>query len=104
MAAACGQAYRITGEEQWRQEAQQAFEWFLGGNDLGMSLYDPETGGCCDGLHPDRVNQNQGAESLLAYLQARLEMLKLESPLVPAGSERVLFPVMKQRDPLPKSA
>jgi glycosyltransferase involved in cell wall biosynthesis len=104
MAAACGQAYRITGEEQWRQEAQQAFEWFLGGNDLGISLYDPETGGCCDGLHPDRVNQNQGAESLLAYLQARLEMLKLESPLVPAGSERVLFPVMKQSDPLPKSA
>lgn len=72
--AACLEAWRATGEERWRQEAQRAFEWFLGRNDLGLPLYDAGTGGCRDGLHPDRVNQNQGAESTLAFLLALLEM------------------------------
>ena len=51
----------------WHEEARLAFEWFLGRNDLGLPLYNPTTGGCCDGLHVDRVNLNQGAESTLAY-------------------------------------
>ncbi len=75
MVSACLAAYTLTGEVRWREEAQRAFEWFLGRNDLGVPLYDPATGGCRDGLHPDRVNENQGAESTLAFLLALLEML-----------------------------
>ena len=67
-------AKRITGEAIWGDEAQCAFDWFLGQNALGLALYDHSTGGCCDGLLMDRVNQNQGAESTLAFLLARLEM------------------------------
>jgi hypothetical protein len=56
------------------EEAQRVFRWFLGKNDLQAPLYDPTTGGCRDGLHPDRVNENQGAESTLSFLMALLEM------------------------------
>ena len=52
----------------WRSEAWSAFNWFLGDNDLQLPLYDPVTGGCRDGLHPDRANENQGAESTLSIL------------------------------------
>jgi glycosyltransferase involved in cell wall biosynthesis len=76
--AACLQAYRATGKSRWRKEAWTAFNWFLGGNDLQIALYDPTTGGCRDGLHPDRANENQGAESTLSFLMALLEMRKLE--------------------------
>ncbi len=55
------------------------FEWFLGRNDLGMPLYDPLTGACRDGLHANRVNQNQGAESTLAYLLSLSEMRLAEA-------------------------
>ena len=79
--SACLEAYRSTDDETWHDEARIAFEWFLGRNDLGLSLYDSTTGGCCDGLHVDRVNQNQGAESTLAYLLASSEMELLEHDL-----------------------
>jgi len=72
------QAYRATGKSRWRKEAWTAFNWFLGDNDLQVALYDPTTGGCRDGLHPDRANENQGAESTLSFLMALLEMRKLE--------------------------
>ncbi len=72
------QAYRTTGKGRWRKEAWTAFNWFLGGNDLQVALYDPTTGGCRDGLHPDRANENQGAESTLSFLMALLEMRGLE--------------------------
>ncbi|MFI5093099.1 MAG: glycosyltransferase family 4 protein [Candidatus Acidiferrales bacterium] len=72
------QAYRATGKGRWRKEAWSAFNWFLGDNDLQIALYDPTTGGCRDGLHPDRANENQGAESTLSFLMALLEMRKLE--------------------------
>jgi glycosyltransferase involved in cell wall biosynthesis len=72
--SACLEAYRATGEERWRKEAWSAFNWFLGNNDLQIALYDPNTGGCRDGLHPERVNENQGAESTLAFLMALVEM------------------------------
>jgi glycosyltransferase involved in cell wall biosynthesis len=72
------QAYRATGNGRWRKEAWTAFNWFLGDNDLQVALYDPTTGGCRDGLHPDRANENQGAESTLSFLMALLEMRKLE--------------------------
>jgi len=79
--SACLEAYRVTSDRHWRDEARRAFEWFLGRNDLGMALYDPTTGGCRDGLHPDRANENQGAESTLAFLTSLLEMRLAENIL-----------------------
>jgi glycosyltransferase involved in cell wall biosynthesis len=79
--SACLEAYRSTDDTLWHEEARLAFEWFLGRNDLGLSLYDSKTGGCRDGLHVDRVNQNQGAESTLAYLMSLSEMELLEHDL-----------------------
>ena len=77
--SACLEAYRATQDPAWMNEARSAFEWFLGRNDLGQDLYDPGTGGCCDGLQEDRVNRNQGAESTLAFLLSLAEMSLLES-------------------------
>jgi glycosyltransferase involved in cell wall biosynthesis len=72
--SACLEVYRLTEESHWLEEARRVFRWFLGKNDLQSALYDPVTGGCRDGLHPDRVNENQGAESTLSFLMALLEM------------------------------
>ena len=72
--SACLEAYRLTHKERWSDEAHYVFRWFLGKNDLRVPLYDATTGGCKDGLHPDRVNENQGAESTLSFLMALLEM------------------------------
>jgi glycosyltransferase involved in cell wall biosynthesis len=74
--AACLEVYRLTEEANWLDEAQRVFRWFLGKNDLRVPLYDASTGGCRDGLHPDRINENQGAESTLSFLMALLEMQK----------------------------
>lgn len=81
MVAACLEAFRATGDERWPREARRAFEWFLGRNDLGLPLYDSGSGGCGDGLHPDRVNGNQGAESTLAFLLSLVELRLAEHPL-----------------------
>jgi len=78
--SACLEAFRVTGDSRWRGEAWSAFNWFLGDNDLQLPLYDSATGGCRDGLHPDRANQNQGAESTLSFLMALLEMRSLQEP------------------------
>jgi hypothetical protein len=67
---ACVAAYQITGERQWAVAARRCFEWFLGCNVLGKTLYDYQTGGCRDGLHGDHVNQNEGSESTLAWLMS----------------------------------
>jgi hypothetical protein len=79
--SACLEAYRVTQDPAWMNEARSAFEWFLGRNDLGQDLYDPTTGGCCDGLQEDRINRNEGAESTLAFLLSLAEMNLLESSL-----------------------
>ena len=79
--SACIEAYYATNDMVWVAEARRAFEWFLGRNDLGLALYDSGTGGCRDGLHVDRVNQNQGAESTLAFLLSLAEMQALQSTL-----------------------
>jgi len=81
MVAACLEAFQITGDNFWNHEAQRSFQWFLGANALGLPLYDPKTGGCRDGLHPDRANQNQGAESTLAFLHTLLLMRQSEQKL-----------------------
>jgi len=72
--SACLEAYRATSDSWWYEQAQRAFDWFIGWNDLGQELYSPESGGCGDGLHVDRVNGNQGAESTLAFLLSLAEM------------------------------
>ena len=74
MVSACLEAFRATQDLSWSREAKRAFEWFLGRNDLGLPLYDSSTGGCGDGLHHDRVNENQGAESSLAFHLSLAEM------------------------------
>jgi hypothetical protein len=64
----------VTGDAAWSEHARVAFNWFLGQNDLHTSLYDAATGGCRDGLHADRANENQGAESTVSFLIALLDM------------------------------
>lgn len=72
--SACLDAYRVTRDMQWYTTANLAFEWFFGRNTLGLAVYDHVAGGCHDGLHIDRLNENQGAESTLSYIQSLLEM------------------------------
>jgi len=74
MVSACLEAYRLTGDGCWTQHARRAFSWFLGQNHLQHSLYDASTGGCRDGLHADRPNENQGAESTLSFLLTLVDM------------------------------
>lgn len=72
-------AAQATGKDEYFRLAEDAFAWFLGRNTHGCPLYDPRTGGCYDGLTPEGVNENQGAESLLAYLLAYLALLEVRS-------------------------
>jgi glycosyltransferase involved in cell wall biosynthesis len=78
--AACLEASHATGEAAWIDRAWDAFDWFLGHNVVGLFLADPATGGCRDGLLEDRTNDNQGAESTLAWLHALVDMHTLLSP------------------------
>ncbi len=71
MAEACETAAHLTGDSLWVERAQAAVDWFDGRNDVGVALYDPETGAGHDGLEPDGVNLNCGAESTLAALAAQ---------------------------------
>ncbi len=68
LADACATAYKVTGDKRWASGLELAVQWFLGGNDGNIPLYDPVSGGCCDGLEPFGRNENQGAESTLAAL------------------------------------
>jgi uncharacterized protein YyaL (SSP411 family) len=77
MMLALAAAYKYTERQEYRKLAEQCFSWFLGKNSLNISLYDETTGGCYDGLHPDRVNLNQGAESLVSYLMSNYVMREL---------------------------
>jgi len=79
MVSACLEAYRATSDARWYEQAQRTFDWFLGWNDLGLELYSSTTGGCRDALHVDRVNQNQGAESTLAFLLSLAEMRLMQN-------------------------
>ena len=74
MVSACLEARRITRDARWAERAKRTFNWFYGQNQLQASLYDATTGGCRDGLHADRPNENQGAESTLAFHLALVEM------------------------------
>ena len=80
-------AYRTTGRERYRDAAERAFAWFLGDNDVGVPVADPERGGCHDGLTPTGVNANQGAESTLMWLIAaeRTRALRTLQPAAPVA-------------------
>lgn len=86
MISACLEAFRATQDGSWSREAKRAFEWFLGRNDLGLPLYDSSSGGCSDGLHQDRVNENQGAESTLAFHLSLAEMNYAEHVIAPPAN------------------
>jgi glycosyltransferase involved in cell wall biosynthesis len=70
------QAYNLTGDKTYLTKLFKSFRWFLGENDLRMSLYNHDTRGCCDGIESYGINQNQGAESTIAYLVSYLNVLQ----------------------------
>lgn len=72
--SACLSAFRRTHQRSWAEHARTAFDWFLGKNHLDVWVYDATTGGCRDGLHRDRPNENQGAESTLSFLTSLMEL------------------------------
>ncbi|CAN5257629.1 glycosyltransferase family 4 protein [soil metagenome] len=92
--SACLAAFEITGDDEWHRTAIRVFKWFTGLNDLGLPLYDEQTGGCRDGLHIDRVNQNQGAESTLSYLLALAELYTTQKRRTDTKSVNVGMPVL----------
>jgi glycosyltransferase involved in cell wall biosynthesis len=83
--SACLDAFRISGDSMWHAEARRAFRWYFGGNDLSLFVYDAATGGCHDGLHVDRLNQNEGAESTLSFHIALSEMREVEKSILLIG-------------------
>lgn len=84
------QAYRVTRNRDFLKKLFTSFMWFLGENDMRMSLYDDETKGCCDGFEKDGINRNQGAESTLAYFISHLTVLQaFEESTQPLKDEAV---------------
>lgn len=75
------EAFAVNQDPQWCEQAHLAFDWFLGRNDLGKPIYDASTGGCFDGLMQYQVNENQGAESTLAFLLSLAEMRHLAATM-----------------------
>jgi glycosyltransferase involved in cell wall biosynthesis len=82
MIEACVEAFNVTRDRTWIDNAVMCFNWYLGHNDLNMSLYDPKTGGCRDGLMADGINQNEGAESSLAWLLSLMTLQKLYTDVI----------------------
>lgn len=91
--AACAAAQDIDSAFPWRAEAERAFDWFLGANDLAIEVVDVATGSCRDGLHPDRANENRGAESTLSYLLGLADMKRMGGAVRPAAT-RAMHPAM----------
>ena len=97
MTAACLRAASVTGLSYWTAAARNAHDWFTGGNDHGKSIALPPTGGCCDGLTENSVNLNQGAESILAWLQSTIDLHKALNARLRAG---ILKPITQLPVPL----
>ena len=79
MADACAAAFDATGDEYWADLTVLAAEWFLGANDTGVPLFDPVSGGCCDGLERNGRNENQGAESTVALIGAFQQATRVQA-------------------------
>lgn len=88
--SACRAAWSADPDPRWRADALRAFSWFLGRNDLSIPLIDIETGSCSDGLHPDRANENRGAESVISWLLALVEIRALYRVGNPAMKPKVI--------------
>jgi hypothetical protein len=122
--SACLSAWQVDRGAEWRAGAMRAFDWFLGENDLQTTLVDPDTGSCLDGLHPDRPNENKGAESALSYLLGLLEIRRFKraakidqkkmvsqlassredhaiAPRTSPGGHLVSIPILESPDPAP---
>ncbi|MCH7813613.1 MAG: glycosyl transferase family 1, partial [Planctomycetes bacterium] len=80
---ACQAAFRATGDAHWLVEMRRCFEWYLGRNDCGLALVDFKTRGCYDGITPEGVNGNQGAESVLSWLLSLLMMYEMQTDDAP---------------------
>lgn len=78
MAEACARAVTVTGDRRWRHGIELAVGWFLGDNDTHAQMWDPETGGCFDGLERGGPNLNQGTESTLALISTLQHARNLE--------------------------
>ncbi len=89
MVSACLEAHRVTGATRWLEHARWAFHWFLGQNLRQAQVYDARTGGCRDGIHRDRLNENQGAESTLSFLMALSELRAADRVTVTAAPAAV---------------
>jgi glycosyltransferase involved in cell wall biosynthesis len=88
---ACASAFAVTHDRRWIDEAQRAYRWFLGQNDLDLPLASPQDGGCFDGLMPHGLNRNQGAESILALQMASCAISALSKQAgTVAGPERAV--------------
>ena len=86
---ACAAAFDATGDARWFDEAKRAYDWYLGANDLDMPLATQRDGGCFDGLMPNGLNRNQGAESILALQMASCAISGLSKRLGSvAGTQR----------------
>ena len=95
MIEACVEAFNVTRDKMWIDNAVMCFNWFLGLNDLNMPLYDPKTGGCRDGLMADGINQNEGAESSLAWLLSLMTLHKLYADEILKHSSSPLIDTLK---------
>jgi hypothetical protein len=78
VADACATAFGVTNDERWLIGVERAHAWFLGDNDTGVPLYDPSTGGSCDGLEANGRNENQGAESTLALISTVQRVARIQ--------------------------
>jgi glycosyltransferase involved in cell wall biosynthesis len=74
-----GLFYDVYMDENYRIKMETAFNWFLGNNRLNQIIYNPCTGGCYDGMEETHVNLNQGAESTISYLMARLTLERFKN-------------------------
>jgi glycosyltransferase involved in cell wall biosynthesis len=83
--SACIAAWCADGDVRWEQDIARAFAWFLGRNDLLIPVVDAATGSCRDGLHPDRANENRGAESVVSYLLSVAEMRQFARMIASRG-------------------
>ena len=105
MVSACLDAYRVHSDRRWLIQARWAFNWFLGENHLQHWLFDPATGGCRDGLHVDRPNQNRvPRRPLVPARPARLRTITaLDVPGVPAQAYQSYDVAAALRNPLPST-
>jgi hypothetical protein len=92
MTQACARAFAYTRDRRWAEATRRSGSWFLGDNDVGVAVFDPATGGGFDGLEPDGVNHNEGAESTLAFVGTMLQLQELPSAGAVASGHFLLPP------------